>query len=102
MGILDLLGLGNKTNDIQEYVEKGAVILDVRTTEEYNDGHIDGSKNIALQVLKSKVLEIKKWNKPIIACCRSGIRSAQATSILKENGIDCINGGGWTSLQNKL
>ena len=58
MGILDLLGLGNKTNDIQEYVEKGAVILDVRTTEEYNDGHIDGSKNIALQVLKSKVLEI--------------------------------------------
>jgi rhodanese-related sulfurtransferase len=102
MGILDLLGLGNKTNDIQEYVEKGAVILDVRTTEEYNDGHIDGSKNIALQVLKSKVLEIKKWNKPIIACCRSGVRSAQATSILKENGIDCINGGGWTSLQNKL
>ncbi|WP_430400189.1 rhodanese-like domain-containing protein [Flavobacterium sp.] len=102
MGILDLLGLGNKTNDIQEYVEKGAVILDVRTTEEYNDGHIEGSKNIALQVLHSKISEIKKWNKPVIACCRSGVRSAQATSILKENGIDCINGGGWTSLQSKL
>jgi phage shock protein E len=102
MGILDLLGLGNKTNDIQEYVEKGAVILDVRTKEEYNDGHIEGSKNIALQVLNSKILEIKKWNKPVIACCRSGVRSAQATSILKENGIDCINGGGWTSLQSKL
>lgn len=102
MGILDLLGFGNKINDIQEYTEKGAIVLDVRTAEEYNDGHIEGSKNIALQVLNGKISEIKKWNKPIIACCRSGVRSAQATSILKENGIDCINGGGWTSLQNKL
>jgi hypothetical protein len=40
MGILDFLGLGNKTNDVQEYVQKGAIILDVRTPEEYRDGHI--------------------------------------------------------------
>lgn len=102
MGILDLLGFGNKANDIQEYVQKGAIILDVRTKEEFSDGHIANSKNIALQVLNNKVEEIKKWNKPVIACCRSGVRSAQATSILKQNGIDCINGGGWTSLQSKL
>ena len=102
MGILDLLGLGNKTNNIQEYVEKGAIILDVRTIDEYNDGHIKDSKNIALQVLNDKIEEVKKWDKPIIACCRSGVRSAQATSILKQNGIDCINGGGWSSLQSKL
>jgi len=102
MGILDVLGFGNKTNDVQEYVAKGAIILDVRTPEEFAEGHIPGSKNIALQVLNGKVSEIKKWNKPVIACCRSGMRSAQATSILKQNGIDCINGGGWTSLQNKL
>ena len=44
----------------------------------------------------------KKWNKPVIACCRSGMRSAQATSILNQHGIDCFNGGGWTSLENKL
>ena len=102
MGLLDLLGLGNKSNEIQEFVQKGAVILDVRTKEEYNDGHIKGSKNIALQSLASKIGEIKKWNKPVIACCRSGMRSAQATSLLKQNGIECINGGGWTSLQGKL
>lgn len=102
MGILDFLGLGNKSNDVQEYVQKGAVILDVRTADEYKEGHIPGSKNIALQVLNGKISEIKKWNKPVIACCRSGMRSAQATSILKQNGIDCINGGGWTSLVNKL
>ena len=76
MGLLDLLGLGNKSNEIKEFVQKGAVILDVRTKEEYNDGHIKGSKNIALQSLNTKIDEIKKWNKPIIACCRSGMRSA--------------------------
>ncbi|VXC00513.1 Sulfurtransferase [Flavobacterium sp. 9AF] len=102
MGLLDILGLGNKTNDVKDFMERGAIILDVRTKEEYAEGHIQGSKNIALQVLNSKISEIKKWNKPVIACCRSGMRSAQATSILKQNGIECINGGGWTSLQSKL
>jgi phage shock protein E len=102
MGILDLLGFGNKTNDIQEYIQKEAVILDVRTIEEYNDGHINGSKNIALQVLNNEISEIKKWNKPVIACCRSGMRSAQATTLLNKNGIDCINGGGWQKLQDTL
>lgn len=102
MGILDFLGLGNKTNDVQAYVQKGAIILDVRTQEEFREGHIKGSKNIALQVLSENIETIKKWNKPIIACCRSGMRSGQATSILKEQGIDCINGGGWQSLESKL
>ena len=102
MGILDFLGFGTKTNAVQEYVQKGAIILDVRTPAEFKDGHIKGSKNIALQVLNGQVETIKKWNKPVIACCKSGMRSAQATSILKQNGIDCINSGGWDSLENKL
>ena len=102
MGLLDVLGFGNKANEIQEYVAKDAIILDVRTIEEFNEGHIEGSKNIALQVLEDKITEIKKWNKPVIACCRSGMRSGQATSILKQQGVDCINGGGWNSLQSKL
>ena len=102
MGILDILGFGNKANEIKEFVENGGVILDVRTPEEFKEGHIKGSKNIALHSLNGKIAEIKKWNKPIIACCRSGMRSAQATSILKQNGIECMNGGGWSSLEGKL
>ena len=102
MGILDILGFGNKSNEIKEFVANGAIILDVRTPEEFKEGHIKGSKNIALHSLNAKIAEIKKWNKPVIACCRSGMRSAQATSILNQNGIECINGGGWTSLQSKL
>jgi len=38
-------------------------------------------------------------NKPVILCCASGIRSANATATLKKAGVDAINGGGWRSLQ---
>ncbi|UOK42620.1 MULTISPECIES: rhodanese-like domain-containing protein [Flavobacterium] len=102
MGLLEFLGLGSKSDSIQEFVAKGAVIIDVRTVGEFASGHIQSSKNIPLDTLASKIEEIKKLNKPVIACCRSGMRSAQATSILKQNGIEAVNGGGWESLQRKL
>ncbi len=101
MGLLNML-FGNKQDNVKEYMAKGAVIIDVRTYEEFGSGHIQGSKNIPLQVIGNKVNDIKKLNKPVIVCCRSGMRSAQAESILKNNGIDVINGGGWTSLQSRL
>ncbi len=102
MGLLSMLGLGGKSESIKEFMEKGAVIIDVRTPGEFQGGHIRGSKNIPLNLISSKTNEIKKLNKPVIACCASGMRSAQATSLLKNNGINAINGGGWSSLQNKL
>ncbi|GGD14388.1 rhodanese-like domain-containing protein [Flavobacterium orientale] len=102
MGLLELLGLGSKNDAIQEFKSKGAIIIDVRTTEEFKQGHISGSKNYPLSSLSSKISDIKKLNKPVIVCCQSGMRSSQAASILKNNGIDVINGGGWQSLENKL
>lgn len=102
MGFLDFLGFGNKVSAIEEYTKKGAIIIDVRSTGEFRGGNIAGSKNIPLPSLSQDIEKIKSWNKPIIACCQSGMRSAQATSILKKNGIDCINGGGWSSLKNKI
>lgn len=102
MGLLSMLGLGGKSESVAEFIEKGAVIIDVRTPGEFQGGHIKGSKNIPLNTISSKINEIKKLNKPVIACCASGMRSSQATSILKSNGIDAMNGGGWMSLENKL
>jgi rhodanese-related sulfurtransferase len=102
MGLLDFLGFGNKTNSIQEFKEKGAIVIDVRSQGEFAGGHIKGAKNIPLNEIDSKINDIKKLNKPVIACCASGMRSSQATSILKKNGIEVINGGGWKSLQSKL
>jgi rhodanese-related sulfurtransferase len=102
MGILDFLGFGNKSAQIAEFKEKNAIIIDVRTYEEFAGGHIQNSKNIPLQIIESKINDIKKLNKPVIACCRSGNRSGMASRILNRNGIECINGGSWQGLQNKL
>lgn len=101
MGLLDLL-FGNKNNLIEDFQSRGAIIIDVRTQNEYSQGAISGSKNIPLQTISSKIIEIKKFNKPVITCCASGMRSGNAASILKNNGIEVINGGGWKSLNSKL
>ena len=102
MGILDFLGFGDKSAQIAEFKEKNAIIIDVRTYEEFAGGHIQNSKNIPLQIIESKINDIKKINKTVIACCRSGNRSGMATNILKRKGIECINGGSWKSLQSKI
>jgi rhodanese-related sulfurtransferase len=61
-----------------------------------------GSINISVDTLSSNLNKLKK-DKPIITCCASGMRSASAKSILKSNGFTEVhNGGGWSSLQNKL
>ena len=101
MGLLDFLN-GNKTEKIKDFVNKGAIIIDVRTPSEFQQGAIKGSKNIPLQTLKSQVNGLKNLNKPIITCCASGIRSGNAATILKAQGIEVINGGGWQSLNQKL
>lgn len=102
MGLLSMLGLAGKSESVKDFMDKDAVIIDVRTVGEFREGHIKNSKNIPLDTIFSKVNDIKKLNKPIIVCCRSGMRSAQAASILKNSGIDVMNGGGWQSLEGKL
>ena len=101
MGIFDFI-FGNKKEQIQEFVDKGAIILDVRTKGEWDNGHIKNAKHVPLDQLRNQLPKIKKMNKPVITCCASGARSGQAAQILKSNNIEAINGGGWSSLQRKL
>src|SRR5688572_26233680 len=91
--------LFQKNNDsVDEALQKGAVIIDVRTKAEYDQGHVAGSKNIPLNEIKLKTEMIRNWNKPVITVCRSGSRSAAAKNILKSAGIDVYNGGAWDQL----
>ena len=101
MGLLNTL-FGKSTNNVEEYVAKNAIIIDVRTIGEYRGGHIKNAKHIPLQDLNNRVNEVKKLNKPVIVYCASGMRSGSAASILKSKGVDAINGGGIGSLQRKL
>ena len=68
---------------------KDALVFDVRTTEEFNLGHIKGSINIDFYDEKLFVKFFQKINKtkPIYIYCRSGNRSKKSSKILKEIGF---------------
>ena len=87
--------------DLSEKMSEGAIIGDVRSPGEYAGGHVKGSKNIPLDKISGKIETIKKWNKPVITCCASGMRSGSAASILKNNGVEAYNAGPWQKA-NKL
>ena len=88
--------------DYAALVKSGALIIDVRTPGEFNSGHFKGSINIPLDDIRNKTEELKKKNKVIITCCRSGNRSGMAKSMLESAGIECHNGGAWNVLNNQI
>jgi rhodanese-related sulfurtransferase len=77
-------------------------ILDVRTPAEFAGGHVAGSINIPLNEVEQKLAEIKALKQPIILCCASGGRSGQATYFLKNQGLDCENGGSWLDVNYQI
>lgn len=76
-------------------MKKFKTIIDVRTPAEFMGGNVAGSINIPLNEVQARLDEIKQMAGPIVLCCASGGRSGQATSFLKNMGIDCENGGSW-------
>ena len=98
MGLMDLL-LGKKV-DLSDDLKAGAKVIDVRTASEFQGGHVKDSINIPLNTIEANVDKIKNMNCKIIFCCASGNRSGQATSIMKQKGIDCVNGGSWLSVNS--
>jgi rhodanese-related sulfurtransferase len=69
-------------------------IVDVREPYEFAAGHVEGSLNIPLGSVPSRLEEFRKMGQPIILYCRSGNRSGQATGFLRANGIlESYNGG---------
>ncbi|MCT4582177.1 MAG: rhodanese-like domain-containing protein [Flavobacteriales bacterium] len=67
------------------------LLLDVRTPNEYQQGHIDGAKNLDY-FDKSFKTELAKFDKgvPVYVYCRSGGRSAKAMQIMKEMGFETV------------
>jgi phage shock protein E len=102
MGLFGMFSQKDATNEIKEYLEKDAIILDVRTQEEWNEGHTEIAKHIVLNLIPLEIEQIKSWGKPIIAVCKSGGRSGQAAQFLTQNGVDVINGGPWENVDQYL
>ena len=102
MSIFSLFGGNTKNQKVQELLNKGALIIDVRTPAEYSEGHITQSVNIPLNLIPSKINELKRKDKAIITCCRSGARTFIAADQCKKAGIEAENGGPWNSLQQMM
>ena len=68
-------------------------LLDARTPQEYQRGHIDGFVNIPVDELRERLGEIEA-GKPVYVICQSGLRSYIATRILAGYGYDCYNFAG--------
>ena len=83
--------------DMPNLIEKGAVVVDVRSPSEFQQGSRPGSINIPLSEINARSKELDK-NKNIVLCCASGSRSGMAVGILKKNGFsNVINAGPWTN-----
>jgi len=88
--------------DLARLVNDGALIIDVRTKNEFGAGHIQGSRNIPLDMIKSEADGLRRLNKAIITVCRSGARSGMAKALLSGAGIVAYNGGTWKNLKKQL
>lgn len=87
MGFFDFLKMPDINTGVEQFHSTpNAVLLDVRTREEYAAGRIPGSKNIPLDQLRMTAREVKNHETPLFVYCLSGARSRQAIPALQRMG----------------
>ena len=81
-------------------VREGALVVDVRTPDEFAAGHIEGARNMPVQEIKNRMGELGAKDRAIVLYCVSGGRAASAKSILLNAGFtNVLNAGGLKDLQ---
>lgn len=101
MGLLDFM-LGIKKKKIKSFLSEDALLLDLRDKNELAKGKIEDSLHIPLSELNQELDKIKAYDRPVIAYCESGVRSAKAVKILKLKKIKAINGGSWKFIKKLI
>lgn len=95
MGLFSELFGKTDNSQLAAAIKDGAFLVDVRTPAEFSTGSVKGAVNIPLDKISGQLSKFKN-KKTIVVFCRSGNRSAQAKSILEQNGFPhVINGGTW-------
>lgn len=81
-------------NEVDRLVEQGAMLIDVRTAQEYGNGTIQRAVNIPLDDLRERLREIPK-NRDLIVTCQVGLRGYLASRILAQKGyrVKNLDGG---------
>lgn len=89
-------------HEIESLQNKGDVqMLDVRTKEEYQAGHIAGALHIPVDTLREHIAELDQ-TKPVYVNCQTGLRSYIACRILTANGFDSYNLAGGYGLYQQM
>lgn len=84
---------------MNDLIQAGAFLVDVRTPEEFESGHVRASVNIPLDEIAERTEEFQGKNH-VIVFCRSGNRSGMAKAILAQAGITNVtNGGTWQDVK---
>ena len=101
MGLLNELDLAQGLLECEK--TPGAVLVDVRTPEEYAEGHIAGSRNLPLQAITRVEDAIPEKTSPVFLYCQSGGRSRRAAAFLEKIGYTCVrNIGGLAGYNGPL
>jgi len=74
----------------RELTARGAILLDVRTRDEFRAEHVAGALNIPLQELAERKSELPK-QRAVVVYCRSGRRSAEAAAMLRQSGFSHVH-----------
>ena len=104
MGFFDFLKQPDINQGVKEFRQReGAILLDVRTPQEYRDGCIPGSKNVPLQAIDKVTDLVENKDTALYVYCHSGARSRQASSILAYLGYSNVhNIGGIAAYRGKV
>ena len=104
MGFFDFFKQPDVNRGVKEFQRtSGAVLLDVRTPEEYRSGHIPGSRNIPLQTIDRVCSVAENKDTTLYVYCQSGARSRQAAGVLKQMGYTNVNNiGGIAAYAGKV
>ncbi len=104
MGFFDFLRQPDVNQGVKEYKNTtGAVLLDVRTPQEFSEGHIPESKNVPLQTLDKVKTIVENKDTELFVYCYSGARSRQAAAALGQMGYTKVNNiGGISSYRGKV
>jgi len=104
MGIFDFLKQPDVNQGVNDYKNtSGAVLLDVRTPQEYSEGHIPESKNVPLQTIDKVRTVVENKDTELFVYCYSGARSRQAAAALGQMGYTKVNNiGGISSYRGKV
>lgn len=104
MGLFSFLAGPDINQGIRQYEDtNNAILLDVRTPEEYKNGHISESVNLPLQNISEAEKRLTDKKAPLFVYCLSGARSRQAVSALTAMGYEAVtNIGGISSYRGKV